>query len=108
MIGSFAAGQPAGQGRSRLTEVSRSLAIREGDLVVHMQSTASPVSKASETIDAAGAPHDCMELTLSLAATGSILPVENIELLTRYGSDDSEVRSSTSSVASPGRLAKRA
>ena len=40
-----------------------------------------------KTIDAAGAPHDCLELTYQ-GGDRLYLPVENIELLTRYGSDE--------------------
>jgi transcription-repair coupling factor (superfamily II helicase) len=41
------------------------------------------------TIEAAGAPHDCLEI--HYAGDGRLfLPVENIELLSRYGSDGAE------------------
>ncbi len=42
-----------------------------------------------KTITAAGAPHDCLELHYS-GGDKLFLPVENIELLTRYGSEDTE------------------
>ena len=38
----------------------------------------------------AGAPHDCLELHYA-AETKLFLPVENIELLSRYGSDSANV-----------------
>jgi transcription-repair coupling factor (superfamily II helicase) len=42
-----------------------------------------------KTIEAAGAPHDCLEI--HYAGDGRLfLPVENIELLSRFGSDSSE------------------
>ncbi|MBN9074524.1 MAG: DEAD/DEAH box helicase, partial [Rhizobiales bacterium] len=42
-----------------------------------------------KTIQAAGAPHDCLEI--HYAGDGRLfLPVENIELLSRYGSDSAE------------------
>ncbi|WP_274629074.1 transcription-repair coupling factor [Arvimicrobium flavum] len=42
-----------------------------------------------KTIEAAGAPHDCLEI--HYAGDGRLfLPVENIELLSRYGSDSAE------------------
>ena len=52
-----------------------------------MGSDASPGCKA---IEAAGAPHDCLELHY---ADGDklFLPVENLELLSRYGSEDTAV-----------------
>ena len=40
-----------------------------------------------KTIEALGAPHDCLEL-LYHGGDKLYLPVENIELLSRYGSDD--------------------
>ena len=40
-----------------------------------------------KTIDAAGAPHDCVELEYS-GGDKLFLPIENMELLTRYGSDE--------------------
>ena len=39
-----------------------------------------------QAIEAAGAPHDCVEIEYA-GQTKLYLPVENIELLTRYGSD---------------------
>src|SRR5690606_19548657 len=41
------------------------------------------------TIEAAGAPHDCLELRYA-GDDRLFLPVENIELLSRYGSDAAE------------------
>lgn len=66
-----------------LTEVA-SLAV--GDLVVHAEHGIARF-EGLKTIDAAGAPHDCMELTYH-AGDKLYLPVENIDLLTRYGSDE--------------------
>ncbi len=63
-------------------------ALQPGDLVVHADHGIGRFV-GLKTIHAAGAPHDCLELQY----TGGLLllPVENIELLTRYGSEDSEV-----------------
>ena len=63
-------------------------ALQPGDLVVHADHGIGRFV-GLKTITAAGAPHDCLELQY----TGGLLllPVENIELLTRYGSEDSEV-----------------
>ncbi|GJD36671.1 transcription-repair coupling factor [Methylobacterium aerolatum] len=63
-------------------------ALQTGDLVVHADHGIGRFI-GLKTIHAAGAPHDCLELQY----TGGqlLLPVENIELLTRYGSEDSEV-----------------
>ena len=55
-----------------------------------MSITASAASSACKTIEAAGAPHDCLEIHYA-AGDKLFLPVENIELLSRYGSEDAEV-----------------
>ena len=51
-----------------------------------ISSTASAAISGLKTIDAAGAPHDCLELQYDGGKL--FLPVENIELLTRYGADE--------------------
>ena len=48
-----------------------------------------PLRRPEDRSTAAGAPHDCLEL--QYAGGLLLLPVENIELLTRYGSEDAEV-----------------
>lgn len=44
-----------------------------------------------KTIDVAGAPHDCVEI-LYAGGDKLFLPVENLDLLSRYGSEDTEVQ----------------
>ncbi len=56
-----------------------------GDLVTHIEHGVGRYV-GLQTIDAAGAPHDCLELQYDGGKL--FLPVENIELLTRYGSDE--------------------
>ena len=56
-------------------------------------------------IEAAGAPHDCLEIHYA-GGDKLFLPVENIELLSRYGSEG-PASSSTGSAAAPGRRASR-
>lgn len=63
-------------------------ALQPGDLVVHADHGIGRFV-GLKTITAAGAPHDCLEL--QYAGGLLLLPVENIELLTRYGSEDAEV-----------------
>jgi transcription-repair coupling factor (superfamily II helicase) len=59
-----------------------------GDIVVHSDHGIGRFV-GLKTIEAAGAPHDCLEI--HYAAEGRLyLPVENIELLSRYGSDAAE------------------
>tara|TARA_R110002124_G_scaffold27408_13_gene97734 strand:- start:896 stop:4348 length:3453 start_codon:yes stop_codon:yes gene_type:complete len=63
-----------------LTEAS-SLSV--GDLVVHVDHGIGRYT-GLETVVAAGAPHDCLQLEYA-GETRLYLPVENIELLSRYG-----------------------
>ena len=60
-----------------------------GDLVVHVDHGIGRFLGLA-VIEAGGAPHECVELEYA-GDTKLYLPVENIELLTRYGSDDSSV-----------------
>lgn len=57
-----------------------------GDLVVHADHGIGRFA-GLKTITALGAPHDCLELTYQ-GGDKLFLPVENIELLSRYGADD--------------------
>jgi transcription-repair coupling factor (superfamily II helicase) len=65
-----------------LTEAS---SLAPGDLVTHIEHGIGRYT-GLKTIDAAGAPHDCLELEYDGGKL--FLPVENIELLTRYGADE--------------------
>ena len=69
-----------------LTEAS---SLTVGDLVVHADHGIGRFVGLS-TIEAAGDPHDCLELHYQ-GNDKLYLPVENIELLTRYGSDETNV-----------------
>ena len=75
------------RGSDVLTEVS-SLSV--GDLVVHADHGIGRFAGLA-TIEAAGEPHDCLEVHYA-GGDKLYLPVENIELLTRYGSDESGVQ----------------
>ncbi len=57
-----------------------------GDLVVHVDHGVGRY-KGLETVQALGAPHDCVLLEYA-GADRLYLPVENIELLSRYGHED--------------------
>lgn len=61
-----------------------------GDLVVHADHGIGRFD-GLKTIEAAGAPHDCVEIHYH-GGDRLFLPVENIELLTRYGSEEAEVQ----------------
>src|SRR5262249_30590746 len=56
-----------------------------GDLVVHVDHGIGRFI-GLKSIDAAGAPHDCLEIHYA-GGDKLFLPVENIDLLSRYGSE---------------------
>jgi transcription-repair coupling factor (superfamily II helicase) len=60
-----------------------------GDLVVHVDHGIGRFV-GLQAIEAAGAPHDCLEIHYA-GGDKLYLPVENIELLSRYGSEESGV-----------------
>ncbi len=66
-----------------IAEVS---ALSAGDLVVHVDHGIGRFI-GLRTIQAAGAPHDCLEIHYA-GNDKLFLPVENIELLSRYGSEE--------------------
>lgn len=69
-----------------LTEAA---SLSAGDLVVHVDHGIGRFL-GLKVIEAGGAAHECVELQYA-GDTKLYLPVENIELLTRYGSDDASV-----------------
>ncbi len=70
-----------------LTEVT---GLSTGDLVVHVDHGIGRYV-GLKAIDVGGAPHDCIEIHYAGDAK-LFLPVENIELLSRFGSEDTEVQ----------------
>ena len=64
-------------------------ALSAGDLVVHVDHGIGRFV-GLRAIEAAGAPHDCLEIHYA-GGDKLYLPVENIELLSRYGSEESDV-----------------
>jgi transcription-repair coupling factor (superfamily II helicase) len=72
--------------RDFLTEAS---SLTPGDAVVHVDHGIGRFV-GLKTVTAAGHPHDCLELHYH-NGDKLFLPVENIELLTRYGGEDTEV-----------------
>ena len=75
------------QARQRRAQnfLSEASSLAPGDLVTHIEHGVARYL-GLKAIEALGAPHDCLEL---LYDGGKLfLPVENIELLTRYGSDE--------------------
>jgi len=70
-----------------LTEAS-SLSV--GDLIVHVDHGVGRY-QGLKTLEVQSAPHDCLALEYA-GGDKLFLPVENIELLTRFGSDDAEAQ----------------
>ena len=70
-----------GRGEDFLREVS---ALEEGDLVVHAEHGIGRYD-GLVIIDSSGGPHDCLQLVYA-GGDKLYLPVENIEMLSRYGS----------------------
>ncbi|CAA6603328.1 Transcription-repair-coupling factor [Rhodospirillaceae bacterium LM-1] len=69
-----------------LTEAS---ALSEGDLVVHVDHGIGRY-EGLEALTVGGAPHDCLRLVYD-GGDKLYVPVENIEVLTRYGADEGTV-----------------
>ena len=83
--------------------LAEAASLAAGDLVVHIDHGIGRFV-GLQTIEAAGAPHDCLEIHYA-GGDRLFLPVENLELLSRYGSERG--RSSTGSARPAGRRARR-
>jgi len=69
--------------------ISEVTSLATGDIVVHVEHGIGRFV-GLQTLAVGGAPHDCLELHYA-NETKLFLPVENIELLSRYGSDGANV-----------------
>jgi transcription-repair coupling factor (superfamily II helicase) len=69
--------------------IAEATSLSTGDLVVHVDHGIGRFV-GLQAIEAAGAPHDCLEIHYAEGAK-LYLPVENIEHLSRYGSEESGV-----------------
>ncbi len=65
-------------------------ALGEGDLVVHAEHGIGRFA-GLVTLELGGAPHDCLKL-LYAGGDKLFVPVENLDILTRYGNADQEVQ----------------
>ena len=74
------------QAKNFLTEAT---ALTRGDLVVHIEHGVGRF-EGIQTLSVNEAPHDCLELQYA-ADSKLFLPVENIDLLSRYGGDSEDV-----------------
>lgn len=68
--------------------IAESASLNPGDLVVHVDHGVGRYV-GLKTLDLAGAAHDCLELGYA-KGDKVFLPVENIDLISRYGSEDAE------------------
>lgn len=75
------------RGEEFLTEAS---GLSEGDFVVHIEHGVGRFD-GLETVQVGGAPHDCLQI-LYHGNDKLFVPVENIEVLSRYGSEDAVVQ----------------
>jgi transcription-repair coupling factor (superfamily II helicase) len=66
--------------------ITEAASLAAGDLVVHAEHGIGRYD-GLETLDVAGAPHDCLKVTYA-GDDRLFVPVENIEVLSRYGSED--------------------
>ena len=85
--------------------IAEATSLAPGDLVVHVDHGIGRFA-GLQAIEAAGAPHDCLEIHYA-DDSKLFLPVENVELLSRYGSEE-RASSSTGWAATTGRRARRA
>lgn len=69
--------------------IQEATSLAPGDLVVHVDHGIGRFV-GLQAIEAAGAPHDCLEIHYA-GGDKLFLPVENVELLSRYGSEDTNV-----------------
>ena len=70
--------------------ISEVTSLAPGDLVVHAEHGIGRY-EALETLDVAGAPHDCVRLVYA-GDDKLYVPVENIEVLSRFGAEDAGVQ----------------
>jgi transcription-repair coupling factor (superfamily II helicase) len=69
--------------------IAEATSLAPGDLVVHVDHGIGRFA-GLQAIEAAGAPHDCLEIHYA-NNDKLFLPVENVDLLSRYGSEESGV-----------------
>src|SRR5450830_279498 len=69
--------------------IAEATSLASGDLVVHVDHGIGRFI-GLQAIEAAGAPHDCLEIHYAEGAK-LFLPVENVDLLSRYGSEQANV-----------------
>jgi transcription-repair coupling factor (superfamily II helicase) len=81
--------RPRRQSKRAENFIAEATSLATGDLVVHVDHGIGRFH-GLRAIEAAGAPHDCLEIHYA-GGDKLFLPVENIELLSRYGSEGAGV-----------------
>ena len=81
--------RPRRQSKRAENFIAEATSLSAGDLVVHVDHGIGRFH-GLRAIEAAGAPHDCLEIHYA-GGDKLFLPVENIELLSRYGSEGAGV-----------------
>ncbi|HUZ31548.1 MAG TPA: transcription-repair coupling factor, partial [Xanthobacteraceae bacterium] len=81
--------RPRRQNKRAENFIAEVTSLAAGDIVVHVDHGIGRFV-GLRAIEAAGAPHDCLELHYA-GGDKLFLPVENIELLSRYGSEEAGV-----------------
>jgi transcription-repair coupling factor (superfamily II helicase) len=82
--------RPRRKQRSAVDVLTEATSLSVGDLVVHADHGIGRFA-GLKTITVLGAPHDCLELHYA-GGDKLFLPVENIELLTRFGADETDAQ----------------
>jgi transcription-repair coupling factor (superfamily II helicase) len=72
--------------RKAASLIAEAAALAPGDLIVH-QDHGIGRYEGLKALEVSGAPHDCLDLTYA-SNDKLYLPVENIELISRYGAED--------------------
>ena len=85
--------------------IAEATEIAEGDLVVHQEYGIGRYD-GLETLTVTGAPHDCLRLIYD-GDEKLFLPVENIEVLSRFGSESAGRRARQAGRRRAGRRARR-
>ena len=82
--------RPAKKKRKNANFIAEYSALNPGDLVVHNDHGIGRYDGLA-TLEVSGAPHDCLRI-IYLGDDKLFVPVENIEVLTRFGSEDAGVQ----------------
>ncbi len=76
--------------RKASSVIAEAAALSPGDLIVHQDHGVGRY-EGLKTLDVAGAPHDCLDLAYA-GGDKLYLPVENFELVSRYGAEDADAQ----------------